>query len=252
MLRDSSTPSTHVYYFLHLLFIWIQMIGLRDLWRPCWRTEKYWKKRTTNRWRRGQKCVFDLLEKKLIDVQEDNYLTLDDSIKFIFDITKSDTAQTGNQWWEKHCLYISPAILNKSWMIQVKKIAKDQLQFCMVRDLEYDGANCYDFAHTILQKHVMDLTSKWYKRYLEKFGMKLLTKLPKKEFFHMMMSKFTSIMQNSTPIWKQLIFIASCLRRLILSVNIQRFFPMRLTLSHLTLGQGWQTHHLMENLLRLG
>jgi hypothetical protein len=45
----------------------------------------------------------------------------------------------------------------------------------MVRDLEYDGGRCYDFAHTILQKHVMDLTSKWYKRYLDKFGIKLLT-----------------------------------------------------------------------------
>jgi hypothetical protein len=79
-------------------------------------------------------------------------------------------------------IFISPAILNKSWMIWVKKIAEDQLQCCMVRDLEYDGARCYDFPHTILQKHVMDLTSKWYKRYLDKFGMKLLTKLPKKGF----------------------------------------------------------------------
>jgi hypothetical protein len=66
-------------------------------------------------------------------------------------------------------------------MIKVKKIAKDQLQFHIVRDLEYDGAKCYDFAHAILQKHVMDLTSKMYKRYLEKFGMKLLTKIPKDE-----------------------------------------------------------------------
>jgi hypothetical protein len=64
-------------------------------------------------------------------------------------------------------------------MIQVKKITKDQLQFGIVRDLEYDGAKCYDFAHTISQKHVMDLTSKLYKRYLENFGMKLLTKIPK-------------------------------------------------------------------------
>jgi hypothetical protein len=55
-------------------------------------------------------------------------------------------------------IFISPEILNKSWMIHVKKIAEDQLQFCMVRDLEYDGAKCYDFAHTILQKRVMDLT----------------------------------------------------------------------------------------------
>ncbi len=64
-------------------------------------------------------------------------------------------------------------------MIKVKKMAEDQLQFCIGRDLEYDGAKCYDFAHTILQKHVIDLTSKMYKRYLENFGMKLLTKIPK-------------------------------------------------------------------------
>ncbi len=44
--------------------------------------------------------------------------------------------------------------------------------------MEYDGAKCYDFAHTISQKHVMDHTSKMYKRYLENFGMKLLTKIP--------------------------------------------------------------------------
>ncbi len=61
----------------------------------------------------------------------------------------------------------------------MRKIAKEKLQFCIVRDLEYDGAKCYDFACTILQKHVMDLTSKMYKRYLENFCMKLLTKIPK-------------------------------------------------------------------------
>ncbi len=38
----------------------------------------------------------------------------------------------------------------------------------------------------------------------------------------MRMGKFTSIMQNLTPIWKQLIFIASHLQRLILSVNIKK------------------------------
>jgi hypothetical protein len=123
---------------------------------------------------------FDLSDKKQIDVQVDNYLTVDDSIKSIF-----------RYYEEQHCtdwksmmretspIFLSPAILNKSWMIQVKKTAKDQLQFCIVRDLEYDGAKCYDFAHTILRKHVMDLTSKMYKRYLENFGMKLLTKIPK-------------------------------------------------------------------------
>jgi hypothetical protein len=34
--------------------------------------------------KRSKKHFFDLLYKKLIDVQEDNYLTLDDSIKSIF------------------------------------------------------------------------------------------------------------------------------------------------------------------------
>ncbi len=61
-------------------------------------------------------------------------------------------------------IFLSPAILNKFWMIQVRKIAKEKLQFRTVRDLEYDGAKCTDFAHTILQKHVMDLTSKMYKK----------------------------------------------------------------------------------------
>ncbi len=58
-------------------------------------------------------------------------------------------------------------------------MAEEKLWFRIVRDLEYEGAKCYDFAHTILQKHVMDLTSKMYKRYLENFGIKLLTKIPK-------------------------------------------------------------------------
>ncbi len=69
-----------------------------------------------------KKCFFDLLDKKQIDVQVDNYLTLDDSIKSIFRYYK-----------ERHCtdwksmmretlpIFLSPAILNKSWMIQVKK-----------------------------------------------------------------------------------------------------------------------------------
>ncbi len=75
---------------------------------------------------------FDLLDEKQIEVQVDNYLTLDDSIKSIF-----------RYYEERHCTDW------KSWMIQVKKIAKDQLQFCIVRDLQYDGAKCYDFAQTI-------------------------------------------------------------------------------------------------------
>jgi hypothetical protein len=129
-----------------------------------------------------KKCSFDLSDKKLIDVQEDNYLTLGNRIKSIFRYYEEEhSTDWKSMMRETSPICIPPAILNKSWMIWVKKIAKDQLQLCLVRDLEYDRARCNDFAHTILQKHVMDLTSKWYKRYLDKFGMKLLTKMQKKK-----------------------------------------------------------------------
>ncbi len=49
-----------------------------------------------------------------------------------------------------------------------------------MKDIKFDGERCHDFAHTILQKHVKDLTLKMYKRYLDKFDLKLLTNLPKK------------------------------------------------------------------------
>ncbi len=108
-----------------------------------------------------KKRFFNLLVEKLIEVQEDDYLTLDDRIKSIF---RYHEEQHNMDWksmmTETLPLFLSPAILNKFWMIWVKKIAKDQLQFCLVRDLEYDGDRCHDFAHTISQKHVMDLTSK--------------------------------------------------------------------------------------------
>jgi hypothetical protein len=123
---------------------------------------------------------FDLSDQKEIDVQVDHYLTLDDSIKSIFRYYKEQHCTDWKSMMREMLpIFLSMAILNKFWMIKVKKIAKDQLQFRTVRDLEYDGAKCYDFAHTILPKHVMDLTSKMYKRYLENFGMKLLTKIPK-------------------------------------------------------------------------
>ncbi len=127
-----------------------------------------------------KRCFFDLSDKKQIDVQVDHYLTLEDSIKSIFRYYKEQHCTDWKSMMRETLpIFLSPAILTKFWMIKVKKIAKDQLQFCILRDLEYDGAKCYDFAHTILQKHVMDPTSKMYKRYLENFGMKLLTKIPK-------------------------------------------------------------------------
>jgi hypothetical protein len=98
----------------------------------------------------AKKSFFDLMDENLIDVQEDNYLILDNSIKSMFRYYKE---QHSTDWKsmmrETLPIFIPPAILNKSWMIWVKKIAKDQLQFCMERYLEYDGVRCYDFAHTV-------------------------------------------------------------------------------------------------------
>jgi hypothetical protein len=48
-----------------------------------------------------------------------------------------------------------------------------------LKDLKYDAERSYDFAHTISQKHVKDLTTKLYKRFLDKFDTNLLTKKPK-------------------------------------------------------------------------
>jgi hypothetical protein len=48
-----------------------------------------------------------------------------------------------------------------------------------VKNLKYDGERTYDFAHTISQKHMKDLTAKLYNRFLHKFDMKLLTKKPR-------------------------------------------------------------------------
>ncbi len=102
-------------------------------------------------------CFFDLLNKKHIDVQVDHHLTYDDSIKSIFRYHKEQHCTDGKSMMRETLpIFLSSAILNKFWMIQVRKIAEEKLKFCIVRDLEYDGAKCYDFAHTILQKHVMD------------------------------------------------------------------------------------------------
>jgi hypothetical protein len=45
--------------------------------------------------------------------------------------------------------------------------------------MNFDGERCYDFAHTILQKHAKDLATDLYKRYLNRFAIKLLAKMPK-------------------------------------------------------------------------
>ncbi len=75
--------------------------------------------------------------------------------------------------------FLLPANLNKTWILQVRKKIEHTLNFSIVKDMNYDGERCYDFAHTILQKHAKDLATKLYIRYLHRFGIKLLTKIPR-------------------------------------------------------------------------
>jgi hypothetical protein len=49
-------------------------------------------------------------------------------------------------------IFLLPAILNKTWILQVRKKVEHTLKFSIVKDMNYDGERCYDFAHSILQK----------------------------------------------------------------------------------------------------
>ncbi len=131
-------------------------------------------------------------------------------------------------------------------MIKAKKIAKDQLQFRIVRDLEYDGAKCFDLAHTILHIHVMDLTSKMYKRYLENFGMKLLTKILKHddEQIYINHAKF-DISLRATYVY--------CISSLKTNSSHEctKIFSNEIDPLTPEVGAGFAEKYLMENLARL-
>jgi hypothetical protein len=57
-------------------------------------------------------------------------------------------------------IFLLPTILNKIWILQVRKKVEHTLNFYIVKGMNYDGERCYDFAHTILQKHVKNLATK--------------------------------------------------------------------------------------------
>ncbi len=76
-------------------------------------------------------------------------------------------------------MFLLLAILNKTSILQVRKKVVHTLKFSIVKDMNYDGERCYDFAHTISQKHVKDMATKLYKKYIHRFGIKLLTKMTK-------------------------------------------------------------------------
>jgi hypothetical protein len=110
----------------------------------------------------------------------------------------------------------------------VRSKAEFTLQFTIVKDLKYDAERNYDFAHTISQKHEKDLMMKLYKRFLNKFDMKLLTKKPKSR---VLLVDGGEICINHETFDKELKrSTASLLRKLLLCIpketknNIQRLF----------------------------
>ncbi len=107
--------------------------------------------------------------------------------------------------------------------------AEFTLQFTIVKDLKYDAERSYDFAHTISQKYVKDLMTKLYKRFLDKFDMKLLTKKPKSGVLPVDGGEIFINHETLTKNSKELMSTASLLRKFILCIlkkqnNIQQLF----------------------------
>jgi hypothetical protein len=120
--------------------------------------------------------------KSLTRAGAENLIIIGKNAKEIFRIYKE---LHGMDWRammrETSPTFLLPAILNKTWILQERRKVEHTLNFSIVKDMNYDGERCYDFAHTISQKHLKDLATKLYKRYLHRFGIKLLTKMPKNE-----------------------------------------------------------------------
>jgi hypothetical protein len=68
-------------------------------------------------------------------------------------------------------IFLLPAILHKTWILQVRKKVEHTLNFFIVKDMNYENERCYDFAHTIFQKLVKDLAMELYKRYLHRYAL---------------------------------------------------------------------------------
>ncbi len=92
---------------------------------------------------------------------EEEKLRMLDSAKAIF---KYYEVRHGTDWKsmmiETSPIFLSPAILNKTWISKVRSKAEFTLQCTIVKDLKYDAERSYDFVHTISQKHVKDLRTK--------------------------------------------------------------------------------------------
>lgn len=76
-------------------------------------------------------------------------------------------------------IFLSPVILHKGWITNLKGIIEKRYRFTIARIDGYDTPRCENFVRMIAHKNIKDTVEKWYNNILIKYGCKLLTKKPK-------------------------------------------------------------------------
>jgi hypothetical protein len=76
-------------------------------------------------------------------------------------------------------IFLSPVILHKGWIINLKRLIEGKYRFTIARIVGYDTPRCENFVRMIAHKNIKDTVEKWYNNILIRYGCKLLTKKPK-------------------------------------------------------------------------
>lgn len=76
-------------------------------------------------------------------------------------------------------IFLSPVILHKGWITNLKAIIEAKYRFTIARIDGYDTPRCENFVRMIAHKNIKDTVEKWYNNVLIRYGCKLLTKKPK-------------------------------------------------------------------------
>jgi len=76
-------------------------------------------------------------------------------------------------------IFLSPVILHKGWITNLKGIIEGKYRFTIARIDGYDTPRCENFVRMIAHKNIKDTVEKWYNNILIRYGCKLLTKKPK-------------------------------------------------------------------------
>ena len=78
-------------------------------------------------------------------------------------------------------IFLSPMVLHKSWIFELKSQVESKYNFVIVKIDSVDSPRCADFVRMISHKNIKNMVEKWYSKYSNKFGLKLITKKPKME-----------------------------------------------------------------------